>query len=42
MVDTFAFYVSNPLESLDKRRRLLAEKNINVVPFEHRYEYFPG
>ena len=38
--DPFALYISEQLKSLDKRRRLLAEKRINDVLFELRFEEF--
>ena len=38
--DPFALYVSEQLKSLDKRRRLLAEKKINDILFELRFEDF--
>ena len=38
--DTFALYISEQLKSLDKWRRLLAEKRINDVLFELRFEEF--
>ena len=42
--DPFALYVSEQLKNLDKRRRLLAEKRINDILFELRFEEFgtPG
>ena len=39
-VDPYALYVSAKLESLDKPRRVLAEKRINDVLFELKYEDF--
>ena len=38
--DPFALYVSEQLKNLDKRRRLLAEKRINDILFELRFEEF--
>ena len=38
--DPFALYISEQLKSLEKRRRLLAEKRINDVLFELRFEEF--
>ena len=38
--DPFALHISEQLKKLDKRRRLLAEKRINDVLFELRFEEF--
>ena len=38
--DPFTLYTSEQLKSLDKRRQLLAEKRINDVLFELRFEEF--
>lgn len=38
--EPFALYVSDQLKTLDKRRRLLAEKRINDILFEMRFEEF--
>ena len=38
--DPFALYVSEQSKNLDKRRRLLAEKRINDILFESRFEEF--
>ena len=38
--DQFALYVSEQLTNLDKRRILLAEKRINDILFELRFEEF--
>ena len=38
--DSFALYVSEQLKNLDKSWRLLAEKRINDILFELRFEEF--
>ena len=38
--EPFALYVSEQLKNSDKRRRLLAEKRINYILFELRFEEF--
>ena len=42
VTDPFALYVSEQLKDLDKRRRLIAEKRINDILFEIRFEQFSG